>query len=148
MSLSVFARVSRNTERLSCLFLTHAYADSSILIRLETGCSSDRLPSETDKEGLGERFSGSKTLPLLAAAAFSESWLSMVAMNDPKAASVLALSSPKTLVSLDWISKYAAALETSPLRYPSTRALLDCPKSGPGPRGPGSGPDRPHGSEC
>src|ERR1700678_1104624 len=106
MSLSVFARVSCNTVHLSCLFLTHAYADSSTLIRLETGCSSDCLPSETDKEGLGECFSSSKTLPLLTAAAFSESWLSMVAMNNPKAASVLALSSPNTLASLDWISKY------------------------------------------
>ena len=25
---------------------------------------------------------------------------------------------------------------------------IDCSKSGPGPRGPGSGLDRPHGSEC
>ena len=25
---------------------------------------------------------------------------------------------------------------------------LDCPESGPGPRGPGSGPDRPYRSEC
>ena len=113
-------RVSHQMVRLFSLFLTNAYADLSTLICLELGSSSDCLPSGSNKGGLGERCSGSKTLLFFAADTTSESWLSIVAMNDPNVASILALSSLKTFESFDWISKYTVAFVTSPFWYPST----------------------------
>jgi hypothetical protein len=103
MSLSVFASVSRNTVRLSRLLETHAYADSSTLTLLVTGSesSSDWCPSEIDRGALEERCAGMIALPLFPAAPTSESWLSIVAMNNPKAASDLSLSSLSALASLD-----------------------------------------------
>lgn len=89
---------------LSRLLETHAYSDSSAFILFVTGSSSDQCPSEIDREGLGERCARTTALPLLTAAPTSESWLLIVAMNNPKAASDLALSSLRALVSLDWIS--------------------------------------------
>ena len=122
ISLSVLARVSCNTLRLRCLSAIQAYADSSTLIRLVSRSPSDS-PSEIDTTELGERCNGLKAFPFAAAAATSESWLSIAAMKDPKAASDLPLSSLSAFASLDWISMYTVAFEISPLRYASTREL-------------------------
>ena len=116
-------RVSRSTVRLSLLFETHAYSDSSTLVLLAERSSSDWCPSETDIGGLGERCIGWNAFPLSFAAPTSESWLSIVAMNDPKAASDLALSFSSALASFDWMSTYTDALVISPLRYCSTMEL-------------------------
>ena len=104
MSLSVLTRLSRSMVGFSFLFATHANVDSSTLNFLVTGSSSDCCPSETDIGGLGERCIGLNAPPLLAAAPVSASWLSTVAMNEPKAASDLDLSSPSAVASFDWIS--------------------------------------------
>ena len=104
MSLSVLTRLSRSTVHFPFLFTTQANVDSSTLIFLVTGSSSDCCSSETDIGGLGERCMGLKAPPLLAAAPALASWLSMVAMNEPKAASDLDLLSPSAFVSFDWIS--------------------------------------------
>ena len=101
MSLSVLASESRKTIRLSFLPETQAYADSSILIFLVVGSSSDKCPSEIDKGGLGERCNELIGIALPVAAVTSESWLSIVAMKDPNAASDLALSLLSALASLD-----------------------------------------------
>ena len=120
MVLTGLGAVVKNlTHRLPVLYPT----DSSTLTLLAIGSSSDCHSSESETGGLGECCNGLIALPLLAAAPTLESWLSTVAMNELKAASDLALSSPSTLVSLDWISTYMTTLEISPFQYPSTRAL-------------------------
>jgi hypothetical protein len=80
---------------------TQAYADSSSLGLFEVGSPSEGSSSATDTEGLVEHCRGPVAAALRAAISTSESWLSIVAMNDPNAASVLALSFGKALMSLD-----------------------------------------------
>src|SRR5271168_2563277 len=105
ISLRVLARVSCKTVCLSRLLETHVNTDSSTLTLLELGSpSSDWCPSEIDTEGLAGPCSGMNILPFLVAALTSKSWLSTVAMNDPKAASVLVLSFPRAATSLNWSS--------------------------------------------
>ena len=69
-----------------------------------TGSSPACYPSETNEAGLEGRCAGSVILPLAVAAEVSESFLLIVAMNDPNAASDLALSPSRVLASFDWIS--------------------------------------------
>ena len=113
--LSVLVRVSRNTLHLRCLSAIQAYADSLTLILLASRSPSDS-PSEIDTTELGECCNGLKAFPIAAAAAAatSESWLSIVAMKDPNAASDLPLSSLSAFASLDWISMYTVAFEILP----------------------------------
>ena len=94
--------------------LAHANADSSALGLLDTRSSFDVRSSISvigDCDVPRSRFPSD---PLCMAMAVSESWLSTVAMNDPKAALILSPSSPRASTSFAWIPKYTAGFETFP----------------------------------
>lgn len=77
----------------------HANADSLTFDFLGTGSSSDE-GSETFEKGDWALCLTPPLAPRLAAMAVSESWLSTVAMKDPKAESILSVSSSRELASL------------------------------------------------
>ena len=86
-SLRVFERFSDNGMLFVFPSATHAYSDSSTLSLLVVGSSPTRCSFVSDIAGLAERSRVPVLAALLAAISSSESWLSMVAMNDSKAAS-------------------------------------------------------------
>jgi hypothetical protein len=100
----------------------HAKADSSTFGFLVTGSSSDK-GSETFMKGDWASHLSPALVPRLAAIAVSESWLLIVAINDPNAASILSASSSREEASWAQIFEYTVGLDIFPFLYSSTRAL-------------------------